>query len=61
LTIDTPVYLNWLLARFLSVGGTIVKAAVQHIMQVVDGGAHAFTGPAKRISTFSRRFTCSLG
>ncbi|EIN08914.1 D-amino-acid oxidase [Punctularia strigosozonata HHB-11173 SS5] len=50
LTIDTPVYLNWLLARFLAAGGTIVKAAVQHISQVISGGAHVFTGPSKRIS-----------
>ncbi|KAH7882367.1 hypothetical protein F5I97DRAFT_1931557 [Phlebopus sp. FC_14] len=37
-TLNTPVYLNWLLARFLASGGSIVRAAVQHISQVIEGG-----------------------
>lgn len=40
-TIDTPVYLNYLLARFLSCGGSIIRGSVQHINQVIEG---AFTG-----------------
>ncbi|KZT28066.1 D-amino-acid oxidase [Neolentinus lepideus HHB14362 ss-1] len=44
LTIDTPIYLNYLLSRFLARGGAIVRGSVQHISQVVDGGARVFTG-----------------
>lgn len=40
LTIDTQVYLPYLLARLLSRGGSIVRASIQHISQVVEG---AFT------------------
>ena len=43
LTIDTPAYCNYLLARFLSRGGTIVRAGIQHINQIVEGGPHVFT------------------
>jgi glycine/D-amino acid oxidase-like deaminating enzyme len=39
-TIDTPVYLSYLLARLLSRGGSIVRASIQHISQVIEG---AFT------------------
>ncbi|KAI0938425.1 hypothetical protein AcV5_000111 [Taiwanofungus camphoratus] len=42
-TIDTPVYLNYLMSRFLAHGGNIVRGAVQHVSQVVEGGAHVFT------------------
>jgi hypothetical protein len=45
ITIDTPVYLNWLLARFLAAGGRIVRSAVQHIAQLAEGGVRAFTTP----------------
>lgn len=43
LTIDTPVYLNYLLSRFLSRGGTVSRASVQHLSQIAEGGAHVFT------------------
>lgn len=43
LTIDTPIYLNFLLARFLSLGGRTQRAALQHISQAVEG---AYTGGA---------------
>ncbi|GJE86501.1 D-amino-acid oxidase [Phanerochaete sordida] len=43
LTIDTPAYCNYLLARFLARGGTVVRGAVQHLQQVAEGGPHAFT------------------
>ena len=43
LTIDTAVYLPYLLQRFLSRGGRVVRAKIQHISQVIDG---AFTNPA---------------
>jgi hypothetical protein len=45
ITIDTPVYLNWLLARFLAAGGRIVRGAVQHIAQLAEDGVRAFTTP----------------
>ena len=44
---DAPVFLNYLLARFLSAGGVIVHGSVVHIDQVLAGGAHAFTGNEK--------------
>lgn len=37
LTIDVPVYLNWLLSRFLSLGGRTIRASVSHISQVLEG------------------------
>jgi len=35
-TLNTPAYLNWLLARFLSGGGTTKRLNLQHISQVFD-------------------------
>ncbi|KAJ7696778.1 D-amino-acid oxidase [Mycena rosella] len=43
-TTDCPVYLNYLLSRFLATGGSIVRGTVQHIAQVVEGGAGIFNG-----------------
>jgi len=40
ITIDSPIYLNYLLSRFLARGGRVQRAFVQHISQVIDG---AFT------------------
>ncbi|KAI6158189.1 hypothetical protein BKA82DRAFT_996629 [Pisolithus tinctorius] len=37
-TLYPPVYLNWLLGRFLTNGGTIVRAQLQHISQAMHGG-----------------------
>ncbi|KAG6332546.1 hypothetical protein ID866_6545 [Astraeus odoratus] len=37
-TLYVPVYLNWLLGRFLAKGGTIVRAQLQHISQAMQGG-----------------------
>lgn len=42
LTIDTSVYLPYLLQRFLSRGGRIVRTKVLHVNQVIDG---AFSVP----------------
>ncbi|KAI0659398.1 D-amino-acid oxidase [Cubamyces menziesii] len=42
LTIDTPAYLSYLLSRFLSRGGSIVRGSVQHISQVIEGGPNLF-------------------
>jgi len=44
LTIDTPKYLNYLLSRFLASGGSITRGIVQHINQVIEGGATALSG-----------------
>ncbi|KDQ60147.1 hypothetical protein JAAARDRAFT_125639, partial [Jaapia argillacea MUCL 33604] len=44
LNIDTPVYLNYLLSRFLGRGGSIVRGSIQHINQVIQGGARVFSG-----------------
>ncbi|KAF7796113.1 hypothetical protein EIP86_007286 [Pleurotus ostreatoroseus] len=50
LTIDTPVYCNYLLSRFLARGGTITRASVQHISQIIEGGARVFSpGYARKI------------
>ncbi|KAI6012980.1 hypothetical protein EDC04DRAFT_2579722 [Pisolithus marmoratus] len=38
LTVYPPVYLNWLLGRFLANRGNIVRAHLQHISQAMDGG-----------------------
>ncbi|KAG5638000.1 hypothetical protein H0H81_002268 [Sphagnurus paluster] len=37
LTIDTPVYLDYLMSRFVKGGGSVVRASVQHIDALVDG------------------------
>ncbi|KAF8271887.1 D-amino-acid oxidase [Lactarius quietus] len=44
LNIYPTVYLPYLLARFLGLGGRIVRASVQHIVQVLEGGVEAFAG-----------------
>lgn len=37
-TIDVPVFLNYLFARFLARGGEFIRASVQHISQIIEGG-----------------------
>ena len=41
-SIDTPAYLPYLLARFLAKGGSIVRSSLQHISQVLDGALTPF-------------------
>ncbi|KAF9486249.1 nucleotide-binding domain-containing protein [Pholiota conissans] len=41
-TIDVPQYLNYLFSRFLSKGGRVTRAHVQHISQVLEAGAVPF-------------------
>ncbi|KDQ60139.1 hypothetical protein JAAARDRAFT_205162 [Jaapia argillacea MUCL 33604] len=43
--IDTPKYLNYLLARFLARGGSTIRGTVQHISQIIEGGPHVFSNP----------------
>jgi glycine/D-amino acid oxidase-like deaminating enzyme len=38
LTIDVPNYLLYLLETFKSRGGCVMRASVQHISQLLDGG-----------------------
>ena len=40
--VDTPVYLPYLLSRFLSRGGKIARGSVQHVSQVIEGGPGLF-------------------
>ncbi|TFY68497.1 hypothetical protein EVJ58_g967 [Rhodofomes roseus] len=42
-TIDTTPYLNYLLARFISRGGVVVRGSVQHVNQIIEGGVDAFS------------------
>jgi hypothetical protein len=42
-TIDTPIYLKYLLDQAISQGITVIKAPVRHIDQVVEGGSYPFT------------------
>jgi D-amino-acid oxidase len=60
ITIDTPVYLNWLLARFLAAGGRVVRGAVQHIAQLAEGGVRAFTTPHAGSRALVRGSRCSV-
>ncbi|KAF8632057.1 hypothetical protein AX15_002079 [Amanita polypyramis BW_CC] len=41
-TIDTPRYVNYLMSRFLGSGGTMIRGTVQHMSQLVEGGANGF-------------------
>lgn len=41
-TIDTPAYLPYLLARFQSKGGGVIRSSLQHISQVLGGGLTHF-------------------
>lgn len=43
-SIDTPVYLNYLLTAFLNQGGRILRGSVIHIYQVLEGGTSLFPG-----------------
>ncbi|KAF9457140.1 D-amino-acid oxidase [Collybia nuda] len=47
-TIDTPKYLPYLASRFLASGGTMIRGSVQHINEVVEGGARIFTARGKQ-------------
>ncbi|KAF9260122.1 nucleotide-binding domain-containing protein [Marasmius fiardii PR-910] len=57
-TIDTPAYTNYLLSRFLAAGGSVIRGSVQHINQVVEGGARIFSDP-KRPSPVDAVVVCT--
>lgn len=42
LSIDPPVYLPYLLSRFLAQGGSLVRSSLQHISQVLEGALTPF-------------------
>jgi len=44
ISIDVPIYLNYLLTQFLGSGGRIVRGSVQHINQIIEGGTRLFSG-----------------
>jgi len=50
-TIDTPRYLCYLLERFTTTGGLLVKGYVQHIDQVIEGGTEIFHPHSTQVST----------
>ncbi|KAF6744877.1 D-amino-acid oxidase [Ephemerocybe angulata] len=54
ITIDVPSYLNYLLARFLSKGGRVLRGSVQHIAQIAESGVHAFLPASERQSDFTK-------
>ncbi|KAG6917605.1 hypothetical protein DXG01_001834 [Tephrocybe rancida] len=39
-TVDTPVYLKYMMDRFIDNGGSVVRGTVQHIDQLVEGGEY---------------------
>ena len=41
---DVPIYLNYLLTRFIENGGHILRGSVQHINQLIEGGTSLFSG-----------------
>lgn len=41
-SIDTPAYLPYLLARLLAKGGSIIRSSLQHIFQVLEGALTPF-------------------
>ena len=43
-SIDVPIYLNYLLTQFLGSGGRILRGSVQHINQLIEGGTSLFSG-----------------
>ncbi|PFH47707.1 hypothetical protein AMATHDRAFT_67038 [Amanita thiersii Skay4041] len=49
-TIDTPRYLSYLLSRFLAAGGTIIRASIQHVDQLVQGNGTLVSAAAQRTS-----------
>lgn len=48
---DTPRYLNYLMSLFIGSGGTVIRGAVQHIDQVLEGGPHIFSSGKYPTST----------
>ncbi|KAF8970428.1 D-aspartate oxidase [Flammula alnicola] len=47
ITIDVPIYLNYLLTRFCAQGGRILRGSILHINQLLEGGTRLFAGGSK--------------
>jgi D-amino-acid oxidase len=47
-TIDTPAYLPYLASRLIGSGGTVLRGSVQHINEIVEGGARVFSAGGKQ-------------
>ncbi|KAF7300704.1 Nuclear export factor [Mycena chlorophos] len=58
LTIDSPVYLNYLMSRFCAAGGAVVRGTVQHIAQIAEGGAGVFSGRHKGLAPPAAVIVC---
>ncbi|KAH9000765.1 hypothetical protein EDB86DRAFT_3063668 [Lactarius hatsudake] len=58
LNINPPAYLTYLLARFLSRGGRIVRASIQHVAEVLEGGVEAFTGGKSKARPVDALIVC---
>jgi FAD dependent oxidoreductase len=43
-SIDVPIYLNYLERQFLGNGGRFLRGSVQHINQIIEGGTRLFSG-----------------
>ncbi|KDR68349.1 hypothetical protein GALMADRAFT_272579 [Galerina marginata CBS 339.88] len=56
ITIDVPVYLNYLASQFLQKGGSIIRGQVQHIDQVLEAGSSPFF-PEKENAGSSNKIT----
>ncbi|KAI0037134.1 nucleotide-binding domain-containing protein [Vararia minispora EC-137] len=59
LNINTPIYLPYLMSRFLAAGGQVVRANVQHIQQVVEGGVSVFSGGSVRPGSVDAIVNCT--
>ncbi|KAF9259598.1 D-amino-acid oxidase [Marasmius fiardii PR-910] len=47
LTVDPPRYTAYLLSRFLAAGGSITRGSVQHINELLEGGAGVYSDNKK--------------
>jgi hypothetical protein len=43
-TIDVPIYLNYLLMKFCGLGGRILRGSLMHINPLLEGGTKLFSG-----------------
>jgi glycine/D-amino acid oxidase-like deaminating enzyme len=59
LNINTPVYLPYLLSRFLRFGGHIVRASIQHIVQILEGGVEVFANGKSGMQTADALIICA--
>ncbi|KZT68367.1 FAD dependent oxidoreductase [Daedalea quercina L-15889] len=58
-TVDPPLYLNYLLSRFIARGGSVVRGKVQHINQVLEGGIDIFTRGCASATSINALVVCA--